>query len=175
MTKKLIQLRMGLLATAVLVLAGTVGAPNAAADDANTNRKNVLFTQQDQVMAFDFHTGQGYQVGTVTGAISGTSIVNFQFIPTGAATFNFVNKVVITDLDGDQLLINNVGTGRFIAPIDPSIFALGGPLVGTYQVTGGTGKYVRWIGSRFPYRAVASNPSSGNNLGSVMVEVLSNQ
>jgi hypothetical protein len=169
MTTKLSKMRMGLVAAAVLILAGSLGAPSVAAQVTNTNRNNVLFTQQDQVMAFNFGTGQGYQVGTVTGAISGTSIVNFQFIPTGPTTFNFVNKVVITDLDGDQLLISNLGTGKFIASIDSSVFALGGPLVGTYLVTGGTGKYIRWIGNKFPYRAVASNPSSGNNLGSVFV------
>ena len=109
-------------------------------------------------------------MGTVTGEISGTSIVDFQYTPTSPFTFNFDNKVVITDLDGDQLRIRNQGTGEFIAPIDPSVFGIGGPLVGTYEVLNGTGKYSSWVGEIFFCRAVVSNPAGG--LGTVYVEVL---
>jgi len=173
MKTRFARLRMALPATAVmLMLAGGFAAPRAAAESSNTSRNNVLFTQQDHVTAFDLATGAGRQIGTVTGKVSGTSIVDFQFIPTSPTTINFVNKVVITDLDGDQLRINNVGTGKFIAPIDPAIFAIGGPLVGTYEVLSGTGKFASWAGKKFPYRAVASNPTGG--LGTVYVEVLSN-
>ena len=159
-----------LTAAAALILAGGLAAPRAAADEKSWNRENLLFTQQDHVTAFNFATGHGRQVGTVSGKITGTSIVDFQFVPTSATTINFINKVVITDLDGDQLLINNVGTGKFIAPIEPSVFALGGPLSGTYEVLRGTGKYISWAGKKFQYRAVASNPPGG--LGTVYVEVL---
>jgi hypothetical protein len=134
--------------------------------------KPILFTQQDHVTAFNLTTGAGRHVGTVTGKISGTSIVDFQYTPTSPLTFNFDNKVMITDLDGDQLRIRNQGTGEFITPIDPSMFALGGPLVGTYEVLNGTGKYNSWVGMIFPCRAVLSNPTGG--LGTVYIEVLSN-
>jgi outer membrane protein assembly factor BamB len=156
---------------AMLMLTGVFTVPEAAGDDANTHRENVLFAQQDHVTAFNLATGAGQQVGTVTGKVSGTSIVNFQFVPTGPLTFNFDNKVVITDLDGDQLRIRNQGTGKFIVSIDATVFGLGGPMVGTYEVLAGTGKYVSWVGKKFPYRAVAGNPSGG--LGTVYAEVLS--
>ena len=63
--------------------------------------------------------GTGRQVGTVTGRINGrtiegTSIVNFQFFidpnqnnPDGI-TITFVNRVVLMDLDGDQIAFYNV-------------------------------------------------------------------
>ena len=159
---------LGLAAFTVMMLADVFVVPIAG----QAKPFKVLFTQQDYVTAFNLATGAGQQVGTVTGKISGTSIVDFQYTPTGPTTFNFDNKVVITDLDGDQLRIRNQGTGSFIAPIDPSVFALGGPLEGTYEVLNGTGKYSSWVGEIFSCRAVLSNPVSG--LGTVYVEVLSN-
>ncbi|MCC6380952.1 MAG: hypothetical protein IT304_00510 [Dehalococcoidia bacterium] len=159
---------------AILALPGALFAPRAAAQAANANRGNVLFTQQDHVVAFNVAPplGTGRQVGTVAGKVTGTSIVDFQFTFTGPFTFNFDNKVVITDLDGHQLRIRNLGSGVFVSPIDPAIFAVGGPLVGTYEVLAGTGKFVSWVGRKYPYRAVASNPPGG--LGTVYVEVYSN-
>lgn len=89
---------------------------------------------------------------------------------TGPFNFNFDNKVVITDLEGDQLRIRNQGTGEFITPIDASVFGFGGPLVGTYEVMDGSGKYRSWIGRIFSCRGVMSNPAGG--LGTVYTEVL---
>lgn len=147
----------------------------AAALDARVSTlegtENVLLKQQDVVTVFNFATGHGQHVGTVTGIISGTSIVDFQYIPTGPTTIDFDNKVVITDLDGDQLSIRNQGTGRLVVPIDATIFGWGGPLTGTYQVLSGTGKFVSWIGKTYPYRGVSGNPVGG--LGTVYAEVLS--
>ncbi len=161
---------------AFLLTLAILATLSAAGQSATSNRKNVLFTQQDTVVAFDFVTGLGQQVGTVAGHISGTSIVNFQFIPTSPTTFNFNNAVVITDLDGDQIEFSNAGTGSFLMPpIDPAVFALGGPMSGTYEVTKGTGKFSAWVGKKFPSRAVISNPvPRGLSLGTVYVEVLSN-
>jgi hypothetical protein len=164
-------LRRGFALAAALFVSGALLAPRAAAQSTN-NRNNLLLVQQDHVLAFNFATGAGRQVGTVTGRISGTSVVDFQFTLTSATTLTFDNKVVITDLDGDQLRIRNVGTGRFIFPIDPSVFGLGGPLEGSYEVLAGTGKFASWVGRKYPYRAVASNPAGG--LGTVYVEVYSN-
>ncbi|MEQ1885581.1 MAG: hypothetical protein ABL967_11005 [Bryobacteraceae bacterium] len=157
---------------AAFVLAGALMAPAAYADNDSGGGRNVLFVQQDKVTAFNPLTGAGQQVGTVTGRITGTSIVNFQFIPTSLTTINFDNNVVLTDLDGDQIRFRNRGSGKFVLPIDPTAFAIGGPLVGNYEVIAGTGKYSNWVGRKFPYRAVASNPP--DNLGSVYVEVYSN-
>jgi hypothetical protein len=160
---------------AMAILAGGLASSVAFGDGAE-NRGNVLFTQSDRVTAFNPNTGAGQQVGTVTGKIAGTSIVNFQFIPDADFIHNFkitfVNIVVLTDLDGDQIKFINQGSGRFIGPIDPGVFGTGGPLTGTYQALDGTGKYRSWIGKKFPYRAVASN--SPTALGTVYVEVYSN-
>jgi hypothetical protein len=160
---------------AMLMLAGVLAVP-AAFGQAASNRGNVLFTQQDRVVAFNPNTGAGQQVGTATGKINGTSIVSFQFIPDPDFLHNFkitfVNIVVLTDLDGDQIKFINEGSGQFINPIDPNVFGTGGPLVGTYRAVDGSGKYFSWIGKKFPYRAVASNSTTA--LGSVYVEVYSN-
>jgi hypothetical protein len=146
--------------------------------------RNLLFIQQDKVIAFNPSTGLGQQVGTATGRINGATIVKFQFTITGAFTFSFDNRAGITDTDGDQVIFKNVGTGKFIVPgvIDGTspfgpIFGIGGPLTGTYEAVAASGKYKRLLGRKFPYRAVASNPFSAspdpNALGSVYVEVYS--
>ena len=114
---------------------------------------DVLFRQQDSVTSFNPATGTGQQIGTVTGVISGASIEYLNGL-TSPTTIGFDNKVVITDLDGDQLRIRNQGTGRFIVPIDATIFGLGGPLIGTYQILSGTGKFASWIGKTFVPRCV---------------------
>jgi hypothetical protein len=138
---------------------------------------HVLLTQQDAVQAFDFNTGKGYQIGTATGLISGTTFVDFQFVPTGGTadgfTFDFFNKVTITDLDGDQIFFDNNGHGTFNVGVPP-FRGSGGPLVGTYVVTGGTGKYGRWkVGTMYPYHAIATNPPAppATGFGNVYVEV----
>ena len=50
---------------AMLMLAGVLAVP-AAFGQAASNRGNVLFTQQDRVVAFNPGTGVGQQVGTAT-------------------------------------------------------------------------------------------------------------
>jgi hypothetical protein len=138
-----------------------------------------LFTQQDVVQSFDIVSGQGHQVGTATGRIAGTTSVTFQFVPTGPPAGNvlpiaFQNKVVITDIDGDQLFFDNNGTGSFNLGIPGFDFrGTGGPLRGTYVLTGATGKYTDWkVGTTFDYRAIATNPPSpAGALGTVYVEV----
>jgi hypothetical protein len=153
----------------------------------------LLFTQHDKVVTFDPATGIGAQTGVATGKISGVSIVNFRFTITAFPDFTFDNRAGITDVDGDQIIFSNVGTGRFIIPAlaDPTLGGnpgaapfqvfgngLGGPLVGTYEVVATSGKYVASfpIGQLFDYRAVAYNPSTPptapGTVGSVYVEVL---
>lgn len=150
----------------------------------------IRFIQQDKVVAFNPATGIGAQTGTATGDINGVSIVNFQFTISGFPNFTFNNRAGITDIDGDQIIFKNVGTGRFNFPAlaDPTlgpatppfqVFAngLGGPLRGTYEVVAASGKYsVEFhLGEVFRYRAVAYNPSTPptdpGSLGSVYVEV----
>lgn len=162
----------------------------------------LLLVQQDKVIRFNTITGEGVQVGTATGQINGVSIVNFKFseAATGLPDITFDNRAGITDLDGDQIIFHNVGTGRFVipplidesAPLTNQVFGatpipcpgfggacsgVGGPLTGTYEVVATSGKYVDLfpIGQKFPYRAVAYNPSSPpaepGDLGAVYVEV----
>ena len=150
-------------------------SPVRAAEDAPGG---ILFTQQDAVQAFDLVTGRGFQIGTATGSITGTTFVDFQFAPSGppdgdALPITFQNKVIITDLDGDQAFFDNDGTGTFHLGVPGADFVgSGGPLVGTYVLTKGTGKYQSLpVGSSFGYRAVLMNPPNGT-FGSVYVRVL---
>ncbi len=137
------------------------------------------FVQQDAIKAFDFGSGQGFQTGTVTGRINGTSFVAFQFTPSGppvddALAFTFQNKVIITDIDGDQLFFDNNGSGTFHLGILGATFkGSGGPLRGTYVLTGATGKYADLkIGTTLEYRAISTNPPSPpGGLGTVYAEV----
>jgi hypothetical protein len=162
---------------AVSLSAGTV----LAQGNSNNSRNNILFTQQDSVQKFDINfgtgAGSGYQVGTTVGKISGTSSVLFQVqlepSATGIFPLTFTNSVTITDIDGDQIYFLNAGTGKFHLG-DTTFVGSGGPLTGTYEVTGGTGKYASWkVGARYPYRAIATNPPL-NGFGTVYVEVYSN-
>ena len=163
----------------------------------------LLLIQQDKVIRFNTVTGEGVQVGSATGRIAGVSIVNFKFSEavTGLPDITFDNRAGITDLDGDQIIFHNVGTGRFVIPplIDEtatlttqvfgatplpcpgfggSCSGVGGPLAGTYEVVATSGKYrsLYPIGRKFPYRGIAYNPSSPpgdpNDFGAVYVEVL---
>ncbi len=176
------------------------GVPNLAAQIAALQAEiaalqpnpKLLFTQHDKVVTFDPATGIGAQTGVATGRISGVSIVNFRFTITSFPNFTFDNRAGITDVDGDQIIFSNVGTGRFNIPAltDPTLGGnpgaapfqvfgngLGGPLVGTYEVVATSGKYVASfpIGQLFDYRAVAYNPSTPptapGTVGSVYVEV----
>ncbi len=141
--------------------------------------RGLLFTQQDAMQTFDLGTGKGYQIGIATGKISGTTFVDFQFAPTGPPVGNifpisFQSKVIITDIDGDQIFFDNNATGSFHSGVLPDDFmGTGGPLTGTYVVTGGTGKYQSWtVGTTYKYRAIMSNPPTPPGaLGSVYVEI----
>ena len=64
-------------AAAACVFAASLALPSAARAD--EKGVQLLFTQQDAVQAFDIQSGQGYQIGTAVGLISGTSYVSFQF------------------------------------------------------------------------------------------------
>jgi hypothetical protein len=142
----------------------------------------LFFAFRDTVINFNFNTGVGDHCGTVEGVITGTSITNFQFIPTSQTTIKYDNRCLITDLDGDQIIFQVVGTGSFIVPppTDPSsplgnLMSLGGPLVATFIVTVATGKYAFLVGRKFPGKMAASNvtsPSAGV-LGNVYGEVYS--
>lgn len=162
---------------AFALIAIVVSASSVRADDPRDT--HVLFTQQDAVQAFDLSTGQGYQIGTATGMIAGTTLVEFQFVPTGppagdALPIAFFNKVTITDIDGDQIFFDNNGTGSFHLGVPGAPFkGSGGPLAGTYVVTGATGKFRHWkVGSKYQYRAIATNPPAPPaRLGNVYVEV----
>ncbi|MFN0166756.1 MAG: hypothetical protein ACKV22_10025 [Bryobacteraceae bacterium] len=153
------------------LLAFALAVPYLGAEPIGPGRGNVLFTQQDRVTNFAVSgsTGIGEQVGTATGAVTGATVVSFQFNFTGPTNFTFINQVAITDLDGDQLRCLNVGKGSFLAANPPA--GVGGPLEGTYEVlAASTGKYKNWVGRKFPYRGVAMNSATGT-FGGVYVEV----
>ena len=151
-------------------------------------KPHVIFVQRDRVVTFDITAptgdqplggGIGAQVGTATGVINGTTALNFKYTFTSnpfvrPLTFNFDNRVGITDTDGDQIIFKNVGTGQFITPLrDPTlggnpgsppfqVFGTGGPLTGTYEVVATSGKYVlRYpIGQVLSSRAISFNPAT---------------
>jgi hypothetical protein len=180
MVRKLVKYdrRMVLSAISGSVLFAGLLFPMGVWAQAPPRRGNILFTQRDEVQAFEFQTGLGYQTGTASGRITGTTFVDFTFTPSGPPTgdllpFTFHNKVTITDIDGDQISFDNDGTGKFHLGVPGAEFkGSGGPLTGTYVVTGGTGKYASWkVGTKFHYRAIATNPPPNGRLGTVYVEV----
>lgn len=71
----------------------------------------LMFVQRDKVIKFDPTTGVGLQVGTASGLVEGVTTVNFQFAVTFPPNFTFNNRAGITDLDGDQIIFKNVGSG----------------------------------------------------------------
>lgn len=179
------QKRRSLLA-GILGLGGLRAVAKAADnhDDAVFNSGlQLFFAQRDTVINFDGSSGIGNHIGTVEGAITGTSIVNFQFIPTSQTTIKYDNRALITDIDGDQIVFQVVGTGRFVVPplSDPNntllgnLMSLGGPLVATYTALNATGKYAFLVGRKFPCKMAASNAVKFSNgvLGNVYVEVYS--
>jgi hypothetical protein len=143
----------------------------------------LFFAQRDNVTAFNPGNGLGTQVGTTEGVITGTSITNFQFIPTSQTTIKFDNRCLITDTSGDSIIFDVNGTGEFLIPppSDPNsslgnLLALGGPLVATYTVLSATGIYAFLVGQKFPAVFAAENAVGGSSglLGTVYVEVFSN-
>lgn len=168
--------RKTILRSLALVVLALACAATVRADGDHDAR--LLLTQRDAVQAFDVATGNGFQIGTASGLIKGTSFVQFQFTVTGPPNGDtlpiaFQNKVIITDLDGDQLFFDNNGTGSFHFGFPGSPFAgTGGPLTGTYVVTGGSGKFSSWkVGSSYDYRAIATNPPSPGVFGNVYAQV----
>ena len=88
--------------------------------------------------------------------------------PAGRALpITFSNKVIITDIDGDQLLFDNTGTGKFNIGLRAFV-GTGGPLTGTYADQ--RHRQVRDVEGRLDgdYRAIATNPPNGA-LGNVYV------
>lgn len=168
-------LRMARLTAALAVV--VVSLAWAAPARADEKGVQLLFTQQDTVQEFSIVTGHGFQTGTAIGLISGTSFVEFQFAPAGALVgdvlpITFHNKVIISDIDGDQISFDNDGTGSFHVGFPGAPFqGSGGPLRGTYVVTAATGKFSGWkVGTKFTYKSIATNPPNGA-LGTVYVEV----
>jgi hypothetical protein len=157
------------------IICALVGSAALRADE---QERRLLVAQHDEVQAFNVATGDGFQTGTTTGLVLGTSYVNFHFTivgppgADGALPITFSNKVIITDMDGDQLFFDNTGTGRFHVGFPGDTFAgTGGPLTGTYVLTKGTGKFASWkVGSTYDYRAIATNPPNGA-LGNVHAQV----
>ncbi|HEX4278190.1 MAG TPA: hypothetical protein VHZ74_22705 [Bryobacteraceae bacterium] len=144
----------------------------------------LFFAMRDTVINFNGNNGLGNQLGTVEGVITGTSITNFQFIPTSQTTIKYDNRCVVSDVDGDSIIFDVNGTGSFLAPppSDPSnplgnLIALGGPLRATYTVLIGTGKYAFLVGRKFPAKMMAVNAVQNSNgvLGQVYCEVYSDQ
>jgi len=182
------QKRRNILA-GLLGFAGLGAAAKAATTDAEpeavfNSGLQLFFAQRDTVINFDGQTGIGDHIGTVEGAIVGTSIVNFQFIPVTANTIKFDNRTLITDIDGDQILFQYVGTGRFNPPLVDStnqvlgnLMSLGGPITATYVALQASGKYQFLVGRRFPAKSIATNAIRVSNgvLGNVYVEVYSDQ
>ncbi len=177
-----------------LILLGLVVMPlaitSAMAQNTTPGRANILFTQQDEVQQFVIGpgpdgtlVGSGFQTGTAIGKISGTSFVSWTFKTTSpieddVATISFNNTVIITDLDGDQITFKHVGTGLFhFAFVEEAFRGTGGTLTGTYEVTGGIGKYESWIGNKYDYRGVATNPPAdlAAAFGTVYAEIYSNK
>ena len=146
-------------AAALIVLALVFGATLRASDE----HRRLLFAQRDEVQAFDVTTGIGFQTGTTTGSVVGTSFVKFHFTITGPPGANGALPIAF----------DNKGTGFFHPGLPGDPFrGTGGPLSGTYVVTGGTGKFATWkVGSTFAYRAIATNPPKANALGTVYVQV----
>src|SRR5262245_60076844 len=123
-----------LAATAALLIAIAPARAqrNDQGEDEQGEHAKLLLVQHDKVVAFDPSTGLGAQTGVATGKINGVSIVNFRFLITAFPNFNFDNRAGITDVDGDQIIFKNVGTGRFLVPAlqDPTL----GPTTKPFQV-----------------------------------------
>jgi hypothetical protein len=170
----------------LLGLVGLSAIAKAAGDESQAvynSGLQLFFAFRDTVINFSPTSGLGDHIGTVEGAITGTSITNFQFIPTSQTTIEFDNRCLISDLDGDQIIFQVVGSGRFLAPpiSDPdntalgNLMGIGGPLVATFTVIKASGKYAFLIGRKFPGKMIASNAINPSNgvLGNVYGEVYS--
>lgn len=166
--------RRKFLAT-TLGLLGIAKAPALADEEKNADGPDILFVHRDIVVDFNPGTGLGTHLGTCQGRITGTTIVNFQFTPVSQTDITFDNRVLITDLDGEQILFKQTGGGRFITPlrdtsINGNLMGTGGPLSGIYECTQASGKWGFLVGRKFSHRTIATNPSKPLP-GCVYVEV----
>ncbi len=173
------------------ILAGLLGLGGLAAVAKGANDRGegffnkglpLFFSQRDTILSFDYNTGLGTHIGTVEGAIAGTSITNFQFTPTSQVGVKLTSRVLITDISGDQLIFSNTGSGKYIVPLIAdnasslgNLLFLGGPLTGTYTVLIATGKYAALVGRKFACKMTTANASrpSVSLLGNVYLEVYS--
>lgn len=174
------------------ILKGLLGFGGAAAigkaaelrpDAVFSSGLQLFFAMRDTVINFNGATGVGNQLGTTEGVITGTSITNFQFIPTSQTTIKYDNRCVVSDLDGDSIIFDVNGTGQFLVPpptdVDNpllgNLIALGGPLRATYTAIIATGKYAFILGRKFPGKMMAVNAvqNSAGVLGQVYTEVYS--
>ncbi|MEQ1884896.1 MAG: hypothetical protein ABL967_07525 [Bryobacteraceae bacterium] len=167
-------------------VAEETATPDVSANAVYTSGLRLFFAFRDTVIRFDTTNGIGAHIGTVEGAITGTSITNFQFIPTSQTTIVFDNRCLISDIDGDQIIFRVVGNGRFIIPpptdtTSPlgNLAGIGGPLIATMTALQGTGKYSFLVGRKFPCKMIATNAATpaigtiGGVLGNVYGEVYS--
>jgi hypothetical protein len=144
----------------------------------------LLFVQQDQVTAFP-PDGSGLREGTVRGAITGTSVTNFQFIPTGPTEFFSDELSLFTDVDGDQILFHVKIDGRFVTPLtgDPvadfpgreNLSLIAGIFSGVYEAVKATGKYQALLGRKFPAKGIATTPARNPAIGASYMEIYSDQ
>lgn len=153
-------------------------AQNSTASDFGPEAEggpDVLFTMRDTVVAFNPGTGLGTHLGTASGRINGVSITNFQFTPVSQTEITFDNRVLITDLNGGQILFRQTGSGRFITnlsdtSVNGKVGATGGPLSGVYECLQANGQWGFLVGRKFAQKSLAMNSERGL-LGGVYVEV----
>jgi hypothetical protein len=169
------QRRKFLAATLGILGLAKVPAKAAEGDGNPAGGPDILFVHRDLVVDFNPGTGLGTHLGTADGRITGTTIVNFQFTPVSQTDITFDNRVLITDLEGDQVLFKQTGAGRFITPlseksINGNLMGTGGPLAGVYECVQASGKWSFLVGRKFSHRTIATNPSKALP-GCVYVEV----
>jgi hypothetical protein len=160
----------------------TGGAANEIDPEPNLAiTRKLLFIHQDTVTSFP-PTGDGVRTGTFRGALSGAVTTNFQFLPVPPPEFAADDLVLLTDPDGDQVLFRVQVQGRFVIPLegpetDPRrrINEIVGPFTGIYEVVEATGKYLFLEGRKFPCKGVGTLPAKNPALGSVYVEIFSDQ
>ena len=153
-------------------------------DDDLPDEPELLFIQQDQVTLFP-PNGAGIREGTVRGAINGSSITNFQFVPTGPTTFTSDELSLFADSDGDQILFHVTIDGRFEVPLKgdvdenfpgrENLALVVGLFSGMYEVVKATGKYQTFLGRKFPTKGLAMTPARNPAIGTVYMEIFKDE